>query len=100
MKRFTLLVLIVGLIAFAQAQKTTMSPANPDAMPMEQGGMSGGMGMMGNMMGQNQGQGMMSQGQNMMPMMQMMQQCANMMQMMQGGMMGDQMGAEQPSTNQ
>lgn len=96
MKRFTLMVLIVSLIAFAQAQQTTMSPANPDAMSMEQGGMSGGMGMMGNMMSQNKGQGMMGQGQNMM---QMMQQCANMMQMMQGGMMGDQTGEEQPSTN-
>lgn len=97
MKRFTLMVLMVGLIAFAQAQETTTSPANPDAMPMEQGGMSGGMGMMG----QNQGQGMMGQGQNMMA---MMQQCANMMQMMQGGamgnMMGDQTGEEQPSANQ
>jgi hypothetical protein len=92
MKRFTLMVLMVGLIAFAQAQEARTPPANADAMSMEQGGMSGEMGMMGNMMGQ---------GQNMM---QMMQQCANMMQMMQGGAMGgmmeDQTGEEKPSTNQ
>jgi hypothetical protein len=88
MKRFTLMVLMVGLIAFAQAQEARTPPANADAMSMKQGGMSGEMGMMG-------------QGQNMM---QMMQQCANMMQMMQGGamggMMGDQTGEEKPSTNQ
>ena len=98
MKRFTLIMLMVGLIASAQAQETTTPPANADAMSMEQGGMSGGMGMMGNMMGQNRGKGMISQGRNMMA---MMQQCANMMQGgAMGGMMGDQTGEEQPSSNQ
>jgi hypothetical protein len=94
MKRFTLLMLVVGLIASAQAQETTTPPANAGGMSMEQGGMSGGMGMMGNMMGQTEGM----KGQK--DMKKMMKGCADMMQEMQGGAMGGQTGKEQPPTNQ
>ncbi len=93
MKRFTLTVLMVGLIAFAQAQETTTPPANAGAMSMEQGGMSGGMGMK-KMMGGKDMQKMMKGCMDMMAMMSIMQSEG------MGSMMGDKMGGEKPSTNE
>ncbi len=84
MKRFTLIMLVVGLIASAQAQETTTPPANADAMSMKQGGM----------MGSKDMKKMMKGCMDMMAMMSMMQGEG------MGGMMGDQTGKEQPSTNQ
>lgn len=88
MKRFTLIMLVVGLIASAQAQETTTPPANADAMSTEQGGMMGSKDMK-KMMGSKD-------------MKQMMKGCMDMMammSMMQGEGMGGMMGGDKPSTN-
>ena len=82
MKRFTFIILVVGLIASAQAQETKIPPAKADAMSMK-GDMSDKMEMK-KMMGSKD-------------MKQMMQGCMDMMKMMEqmksgkmSGMMGPQ----------
>lgn len=85
MKRFTLIMLMVGLIAFSQAQETTTPPANAGAMSVEQGGMMNSKDMKKMMGGKD--------------MQKMMKGCMAMMSMMQGEGMGGMMGGDKPSTN-
>ncbi len=93
MKRFTLLMLVIGLIASAQAQETTKPPANAGAMSMEQGGMMNSKDMK-KMMGNKDMKKMMKECTDMMAMMSMMQGEG------MGSMIGDKMGGEKPSTNE
>ncbi len=93
MKRFTLIMLMVSLIASSQAQETTTPPANADAMSMEQGGMMNSKDMK-KMMGNKDMKKMMKECTDMMAMMSMMQGEG------MGSMIGDKMGGEKPSTNE